>query len=122
MHETLEFYELIKLIPISVKLEIIKEGILNLYKKELEISKKSYIEELYYINIIEGYREVIDLVKKFNFQNEEIGKLYMWAKTTRKELGLEDNIYNVYDDIIPFKHKYHEANDNINEQKFFKSK
>ena len=125
--------ELSVFLPNSIKLEIIKEKLIELYKREDEYKKiinrnKEYLDttsDYYEINkykniLISDYKELIELLKKFNLPDEIITKLYIWAKQERTSSGLDDNIYNVFDDGILFKDKYKELNEKINSKQILR--
>ena len=116
--------ELFRLLPEKIKLEVLKEECLKVYKKEMELEEdmvkcgyKSYtmlwfdhsldtpIHELE-----ESYRNLLQMIDIFQLSEEGKTTIYYWAKIKRKELKLNDNLFNIFPILL------HDKYENINEQ------
>lgn len=130
-----EAIELIRLIPMSIKVDILKEELNFLYNMEVkadEIIKKhrtslqTYMRDNSYVMVldraflnefIEKYNTVGKMSAYFDISEDRKKELYYWAKCRRKELGLKDNIFNIYEGFIGTKNRHEKLNEEINKRK-----
>lgn len=119
-------------LPNNIKLEIIKQKLIELYNKEkeyIELKEKNKDKldttpDFYKINRLNevlnnDYRNLITLLKNFNLTDEITTELYIWAKQEREKMELSDNIYNIFDEIIYIFDKYEEINKKVNSKQKF---
>ena len=127
--------ELIKSVPYSVRFEIIKKQLNDIYDREtkfLENMKRFgvnfYAETTYdrrqlcdkYDSTISSdsiFRKMQTFVKTIEnseLPDDMLTELYKWAKKRRIELGLKDNLFNLFDEYIYESYKYKELNEELN--------
>lgn len=119
----INLYKMLDIVPLSVKLEIVKEELLKLYNSEKKLVENGKFIDDFFVNELESqYNDFLDLVNYINFDDELKCELYIWAKTKRKELNLEDNIFNVSSFSIEEEDRFDNANEIINKQNNFRIK
>lgn len=127
--------ELMKTFPYSIRFEIVKkrlESIFDLEYKFFEIMKKRGVDfyaldarERYELclnyenhynadSIYQKMKSFAELMEKAELPNDMLIELYQWAKKRRIELGLKDNLFNLFDEYIFEAYKYKELNEEIN--------
>ena len=123
--DILDIEELINVLPESIKLELLKEKlekIYNLEKKYIEFKDKNKEKHgIYYTETLRQnendiyikYKTFLILIKAANLSNEDKISLYKWSKNLRIKMGLNDNLYNVYEKLIPWREEYAELNKKI---------
>lgn len=113
---------LIKLMPYSIRIELLKKQLIRVYQKEKmfmkykkTLSKEEKIN--YYTkefnNLDSEIKDFIDLLKEANLPNEELTELYIFAKQARITLELEDNLFNINKEFL---YNYKKEHDEINEE------
>lgn len=110
---TYNLNNLINVVPDSIKLELLKKELLKVYKEESEIINiPEEKQEFHWLNC--HTRNVIELIQKANLSDENLTKLYKFAKEARHQLGLEDNLFNVHECVLY--EDYTEINEEINKR------
>lgn len=125
--------ETFEMLPEKIKLEILKEEFLKTYNKEVQLEKtiinhgyekNDYINSLFFgrdealkilnSNLTESYKDLFYLLNTFKLSEEGKTQIYYWAKTKRKELELNDNLFNIFPYILS--DKYEKINEQISKQ------
>lgn len=130
---TFNLYELLDILPNVVKIEIIKVEFDKIYSKEISFRKFSFDAvknaiasvnsdaEYILCREIANYKGniivLIGLINKCKLTEEDMLDIYRWAKKRRKELGLSDNLFNIYPEFIKKENLYDNINEEINKQK-----
>lgn len=133
--EKITIDQLIKSIPYSIRFEILKKQLEDTYNLEvrfLELMKKRgvdfYAEYAFErLELLKRYdttfnndciylkmQTFANTIEKSELPNDMLIELYQWAKKRRKELGLKDNLFNLFDEYIFEAYKYKELNEEIN--------
>ena len=124
-----------KALPEIIKIEILKEDMLIVYKKEKELedtiikfgyNKSDYSKALFHGNTItltnlkdklaDSYNELSELLVLLDLSESSKLEIYKWAKLARKELELNDNIFNTFPYFTLYNYKYEKINEKINKQ------
>ena len=133
--ENIKIEQLIKSVPYSIRFEILKKQLNDIYDLEskfLKLMKKrgvNFYDEYSYhrLELLEKYDSPISndciytimqiflkTIEKAELPNDMLTELYQWAKKRRNELGLKDNLFNLFDEYIFEAYKYKELNEEIN--------
>ena len=127
-----------KVLPETIKLEILKEDLIKIYKKEKELEesiinfgydKSDYTEAFFYgrnetltlsrSELSDLYNELNNLLVVLDLSETAKLEIYKWAKLLRKELELNDNLFNVFPEFLLYEHTYEKINEKINKQNNF---
>lgn len=92
-----------EILPELIKIEIIKEKLEELYKHEKVSNSYDLI----------GYYKLAEILQILNISEESKTEIYRWAKTKRKEFGLNDNLFNVHSGLIRNPLSYDKINEKI---------
>ena len=129
--------ELIKSVPYSVRFELLKKQLTDVYKKESDLKRMicnlneidenefSFTKDSIKIIVIENYnfyhKNIQEMTDKFlktiataDLPDQMLISLYQWEKEERKKMGLEDNLFNLFDLHIKNSSSYKVLNDEIN--------
>jgi len=133
--EKLTIDQLIKSVPYSIRFEILKKQLNDIYDLEVGffVNMKKFGVDFYSIgtyskeqlcekydlkrsadNIYVKTQTFVKTTEKSELPNDMLTELYQWAKKRRNELGLKDNLFNLFDDYIFEAYKYKELNEEIN--------
>ena len=133
--EKLTIDQLIKSVPYSIRFEILKKQLNDIYDLEVKFfeSMKRFGVDFYAESAYERHRlcnqydstihsdsinrqmqTFVKTTEKSELPNDMLTELYQWAKKRRNELGLKDNLFNLFDDYIFEAYKYKELNEEIN--------
>ena len=126
-----EFKGIVKALPIQIKLDILKEDILEIYNYEKEIEDEildldlaphdytafslpfGNLSDLRF-NLRQMYKHLAVTLNLFELDEDSKLNLYMFCKQKRKDLGLKDNIINMFEPFV--NKKYNELNEKINKR------
>ena len=127
--------QLIKSVPYSVRFEILKKQLNDIYDNEVKFFKNMkrfgvdfYAESAYDRMILSDKYDstrtndsiwiktqtFVKTIENSDLPNDMLIDLYEWAKKRRNELGLKDNLFNLFDEYIDEAYKYEELNKELN--------
>lgn len=125
-----------KALPEIIKLEILKEEMFIVYREEKNLedtiikfgyNKFDYNKALFHGNTITltnlkdklaaSYNELSELLVLLDLSESSKLEIYKWAKHTRKELELNDNLLNTFPYFTLYNDKYEKINEQLNKQK-----
>ena len=133
--EKITIEQLIKSVPYSIRFEILKKQLNDIYDLELrffELMKTRgvdfYAEYAFQrLELLKRYDNTfnndciytkmqifLNTIEKAELPNDMLIELYQWAKKRRNELELKDNLFNLFDEYIFEAYKYKELNEEIN--------
>ena len=133
--EKLTIEQLIKSVPYSVRFEILKKQLNDIYDLESKFLKSmekrgvNFYDEYEYhrLELLDKYdglfsdeciytktQTFLKTVEKAELPNDMLIELYQWGKKRRIELGLKDNLFNLFDEYIFEAYKYKELNEEMN--------
>ena len=133
--EKLTIDQLIKSVPHSIRFEILKKQLNDIYDLEVGFFKSmkrrgvNFYDEYSYhrLELLESYDSPISndciytktqtflkTIEKAELPNDMLIELYQWAKKRRNEWGLKDNLFNLFDEYIFEAYKYKELNEELN--------
>ena len=120
------------ILPKQVILEVLKEQLEDIYIKEKEVIAKLYQKSIIYKRLSNGMKKVLttsyyyvdnlnqyyinfkNAISNFNLTDDDIKELYRFGKSKRQELGLSDNLFNIFEVFILEDEKiYERANQKI---------
>lgn len=95
-------------LPEFIKLELLKDQITKVYKTELELINVCISETgefsdspyfamnfLEYQKLKDGFEKFLSTLQLYKISDDSLKTLYKFCKVLRKDLNLEDNLYNV---------------------------
>ena len=75
---------------------------------------RTFIGHRWIWGLQEEYKILIDIIKNANLKDEELKTLYLNSIKRRKDLGLKDNMINMFELFV--NKKYNELNEKINKR------
>ncbi len=109
-------YHLINIVPNNIKFELLKQELIKVYMKELAYIKSTDFNRRDGA-VCMATQGLIDLIKQAELPDEILKDLYIFAKEARKELGLRDNLFNIYESVLDNPQQYEKINEQINSKK-----